>query len=439
MIHSQRGLQSRSPVYFQHPSFSVYGAGGSVRSLSATNLELMAPVSDGDEVTEYRSYTLPHTVRPRFSCVPSVIAESDGNGSNENMASSYPLHPTVSVSFVGNSSEVNITVPRRGRSISHIRISHSSDSENERRSRERSRGRPEHRIQQYPSAPLTYRGVRQHSRRHRSTYRRPASQPVNRYNLPVDMNTNPYINVFRDSEIGSRESAYGHTAHRSLSAGQAYRREPTHLAMGENQTYQDSRQQQTVQRRVTSNPPRACSRPRPPAVRLSSSSSVTCFQAQQTMSPGRQKYLSPERRPSTGNTAVSMNRRHAAESMEHARFSIDPDTHGFLDFGLSALPSATSQAAETCVPLNPTAVAKRQQEPERDDGEWRHGLCDPSGDCGICFTGLFCPCIAAGKTGHRIRLKAAHQDASNTYGLHSCNPTCMGFVLLCGCQGEFLF
>ncbi|KAJ5832505.1 hypothetical protein N7474_000816 [Penicillium riverlandense] len=66
-------------------------------------------------------------------------------------------------------------------------------------------------------------------------------------------------------------------------------------------------------------------------------------------------------------------------------------------------------------------------------GSWSHGLCDCS-NIGTCCLGLVCPCIIYGKTQHRLSKKSRKEDPTNMLGYESCNGSCTGMALLCGCQ-----
>jgi hypothetical protein len=66
-------------------------------------------------------------------------------------------------------------------------------------------------------------------------------------------------------------------------------------------------------------------------------------------------------------------------------------------------------------------------------GGWTNGLCEFS-NFGICCLGLFCPCILYGRTQHRLSMKSRKEDPTNMLGYESCNGSCTGMGLLCGCQ-----
>jgi Cys-rich protein (TIGR01571 family) len=66
-------------------------------------------------------------------------------------------------------------------------------------------------------------------------------------------------------------------------------------------------------------------------------------------------------------------------------------------------------------------------------GGWSNGLCEFS-NFGICCLGLFCPCILYGRTQHRLSMKSRKEDPTNMLGYETCNGSCTGMGLLCGCQ-----
>ena len=69
-------------------------------------------------------------------------------------------------------------------------------------------------------------------------------------------------------------------------------------------------------------------------------------------------------------------------------------------------------------------------------GTWRHGLWDCS-NISTCCLGLACPCILYGRTQHRLSMKSRKEDPSNMLGYETCNGSCTGMALLCGCQCEW--
>lgn len=66
-------------------------------------------------------------------------------------------------------------------------------------------------------------------------------------------------------------------------------------------------------------------------------------------------------------------------------------------------------------------------------GVWSHSLCDCS-DVGVCCTGVWCPCILYGRTQYRLSMKSERKDPTNMLGYETCNASCTGMALLCGCQ-----
>ncbi|KAJ5817638.1 hypothetical protein N7447_007646 [Penicillium robsamsonii] len=70
---------------------------------------------------------------------------------------------------------------------------------------------------------------------------------------------------------------------------------------------------------------------------------------------------------------------------------------------------------------------------EMKGGGWSNGLCECS-NFGICCLGMLCPCILYGKTQHRLSMKSKKEDPTNMLGYETCNASCTGMGLLCGCQ-----
>ncbi|KAK9856585.1 Protein of unknown function Cys-rich [Penicillium brevicompactum] len=70
---------------------------------------------------------------------------------------------------------------------------------------------------------------------------------------------------------------------------------------------------------------------------------------------------------------------------------------------------------------------------EATGGGWSNGLCELS-NFGICCLGLICPCILYGRTQHRLSMKSRKEDPTNMLGYETCNGSCTGMGLLCGCQ-----
>lgn len=82
----------------------------------------------------------------------------------------------------------------------------------------------------------------------------------------------------------------------------------------------------------------------------------------------------------------------------------------------------------------PGQIAHPNQEVK--GGGWSNGLCELS-SFGICCLGLICPCILYGRTQHRLSMKSRKEDPTNMLGYETCNGSCTGMGLLCGCQCEF--
>ncbi|PLB38033.1 DUF614 domain protein [Aspergillus candidus] len=70
---------------------------------------------------------------------------------------------------------------------------------------------------------------------------------------------------------------------------------------------------------------------------------------------------------------------------------------------------------------------------EIQGGTWSHSLCDCS-NIWTCCIGLFCPCILYGRTQYRLSRKSRKEDPTNMLGYETCNGSCTGMALLCGCQ-----
>ncbi|EKG09852.1 hypothetical protein MPH_13059 [Macrophomina phaseolina MS6] len=71
--------------------------------------------------------------------------------------------------------------------------------------------------------------------------------------------------------------------------------------------------------------------------------------------------------------------------------------------------------------------------------EWKHSLCECSGDVGTCMTGVFCPCVLYGKTSYRLGLKSEKKDPTEMLGWSWANGKCglMAMTTLCGLCGMF--
>ncbi|KAJ5587485.1 uncharacterized protein N7459_003250 [Penicillium hispanicum] len=70
---------------------------------------------------------------------------------------------------------------------------------------------------------------------------------------------------------------------------------------------------------------------------------------------------------------------------------------------------------------------------EVQGGTWHHGLCECS-NIGACCLGLTCPCVLYGRTQYRLSMKSRKEDPTNMLGYETCNGSCTGMALLCGCQ-----
>ena len=80
-----------------------------------------------------------------------------------------------------------------------------------------------------------------------------------------------------------------------------------------------------------------------------------------------------------------------------------------------------------------------QNTPNSNAG-WSNGLfaCPPS-DLSTCCLGLFCPCIVYSRTNYRLSKRSAQNAGAgagtNLLGWSACDGSCLGFAILCGCQG----
>ncbi|KAJ5496695.1 hypothetical protein N7463_008682 [Penicillium fimorum] len=66
-------------------------------------------------------------------------------------------------------------------------------------------------------------------------------------------------------------------------------------------------------------------------------------------------------------------------------------------------------------------------------GGWSNGWCEFS-NFGTCCLGMLCPCILYGRTQYRLSMKSKKEDPTNMLGYETCNASCTGMGLLCGCQ-----
>lgn len=64
--------------------------------------------------------------------------------------------------------------------------------------------------------------------------------------------------------------------------------------------------------------------------------------------------------------------------------------------------------------------------------EWKHSLCEFSGDCGTCMTGLFCPCVLYGRTAYRLNQKSNKKDPTDMLGYSATNGHCGVMGISCG-------
>ncbi|KAF2468881.1 PLAC8-domain-containing protein [Lindgomyces ingoldianus] len=69
--------------------------------------------------------------------------------------------------------------------------------------------------------------------------------------------------------------------------------------------------------------------------------------------------------------------------------------------------------------------------------EWKHSLCECSGDISTCLTGIFCPCILYGRTSYRLSQKSDKKDPTDMLGYKSTNGHCILMGVACGLQWLF--
>ncbi|KAF2196724.1 PLAC8-domain-containing protein [Delitschia confertaspora ATCC 74209] len=64
--------------------------------------------------------------------------------------------------------------------------------------------------------------------------------------------------------------------------------------------------------------------------------------------------------------------------------------------------------------------------------EWKHSLCECSGDVGTCMTGIFCPCVLYGRTAYRLTQKSEKKDPTDMLAYRSANGHCGLMGAACG-------
>ncbi|KAJ5997770.1 hypothetical protein N7522_009430 [Penicillium canescens] len=114
-----------------------------------------------------------------------------------------------------------------------------------------------------------------------------------------------------------------------------------------------------------------------------------------------------------------------------------PDANPLQSPKLPSFPPPT-RAATTHAPVEdlsdyhqPGQIMHPNQEVR--GGGWSNELCEFS-NFGICCLGLICPCILYGRTQHRLTMKSRKEDPTNMLAYETCNGSCTGMGLLCGCQ-----
>lgn len=131
------------------------------------------------------------------------------------------------------------------------------------------------------------------------------------------------------------------------------------------------------------------------------------------------------------------------QNRRDTRFEIEPDYNPLTTQSPAPAydPNPTSKGVPTSTPLvhdrmshTPGQVMHPQQ--ELKGGTWKHSLCDCS-DIGTCCMGMWCPCILYGRTQYRLSMKSERKDPTNLLGYETCNASCTGMALLCGCQCKY--
>jgi len=110
---------------------------------------------------------------------------------------------------------------------------------------------------------------------------------------------------------------------------------------------------------------------------------------------------------------------HALDTPKHSVFSPDAPT------GPNGLDFALHQPGQIAHP-NMDLSAKGTHH------EWKHSLCECSGDMGTCMTGLFCPCILYGRTAYRLTKKSEKKDPTDMLGHQTPNGHCGLMAVACG-------
>ncbi|KAF2083998.1 PLAC8-domain-containing protein [Saccharata proteae CBS 121410] len=85
----------------------------------------------------------------------------------------------------------------------------------------------------------------------------------------------------------------------------------------------------------------------------------------------------------------------------------------------------------------PGQIPHPNMSPTGGKQEWKHGLCECSGDVGTCLTGYCCPCVLYGKTTYRLSLKSEKKDATDMLGWQWVNGSCLIMGVACGLHGLF--
>lgn len=118
--------------------------------------------------------------------------------------------------------------------------------------------------------------------------------------------------------------------------------------------------------------------------------------------------------------------------------TVAPDANPLQSPKSPYFPPPTATTSSHAVPIDdlsafhqPGQIMHPNQEIQ--GGTWHHGLCDCS-NISTCCLGLTCPCILYGRTQYRLSMKSRKADPTNMLGYETCNGSCTGMALLCGCQ-----
>ncbi|KAJ5747169.1 uncharacterized protein N7511_008865 [Penicillium nucicola] len=155
------------------------------------------------------------------------------------------------------------------------------------------------------------------------------------------------------------------------------------------------------------------------------------------MSPQYASYTSPPSSPPPNSPGPLPLKVNPDAPVRSDTMIVGPDTNPLQSPKLPSFPPPTKQAT-TNAPVEdlseyhqPGQITHPNQEVR--GGGWSNGLCEFS-NFGICCLGLICPCILYGRTQHRLTMKSRKEDPTNMLAYETCNGSCTGMGLLCGCQ-----